>query len=291
MRIVRYLSPCVDKPALGIADGDLIAELPISDSHIGTLLLLDNSALKRISSASTVTHNLENVSLLSPVARPGKILAMAANYHPHEENLDINTDVETPRVFIKPTTALLGPDDEIPYHSITGDLVEEIELGVVIGRPGKDIRVEDAFDHIFGYTIINDVSARSLRFSSERANDPATHWFDWLNGKWLDGHCPVGPWIVPSESMPDPANLLITTKINGEVTVQGNTSRMKFDIPRQIAYISRLCTLESGDLIATGVVPVATGQDEVMLKPGDLIEGFVEGIGTLRNTIIRAGDD
>ena len=289
MRVVRYIAPDASHPAVGIADGDSIAEVPASGGDLGPLLLLDNPGLQRVASASTVAHRLDNVRLLSPVRRPGKILAMAANYHPHEEKQDIDVDVETPRVFIKPSTALLGPDDPIPYHSVTGALIEEIELGVVIGRPGREISTGDALDHVFGYTIMNDVSARSLRFSPDRAEDAASHWFDWLNGKWLDGHCPVGPWIVPSGSMPDPANLQITTKINGEVTVQGNTDRMKFDIPRQIAYISRLCTLEPGDLIATGVVPVAAGQPEVMLKPGDLIEGTVAGIGTLRNPVVKGG--
>jgi 2-keto-4-pentenoate hydratase/2-oxohepta-3-ene-1,7-dioic acid hydratase in catechol pathway len=286
---MRYLAPGASDPAVGVTDGDLVAEVPASGGDLGPLLLMDRAGLERIASASMVTHNPADVRLLTPVRRPGKILALAANYHPHETELEIDLDVETPRVFIKPATALLGPDDPIPYHSVTGDLVEEIELGVVIGRPGKDISIGRALDHVFGYTIINDVSARSLRFSPERADDPGTHWFDWLNGKWLDGHCPVGPWIVHSSSLPEPGNLAITTRINGEVYVQGNTSRMKFDIPRQIAYISRLCTLEPGDLIATGVVPLGAGEDEVMLKPGDLIEGAVEGIGTLRNTVVSAG--
>ena len=287
MRVVRYIAQEAIHPAVGVADGDSIAEVPASGGDLGPLLLLDSPGLERVASASTVTHSLGNVRLLSPVRRPGKILAMAANYHPHEERQDIDVDVETPRVFIKPATALLGPDDPIPYHPVTGALVEEIELGVVIGRPGREISKADALDHVFGYTIMNDVSARSLRLSPDRADDPATHWFDWLNGKWLDGHCPVGPWIVPSGSMPDPASLQITTKINGEVTVQGNTDCMTFDVPRQIAYISSLCTLEPGDLIATGVVPVAAGQDEVTLKPGDLVEGTVEGIGTLRNGVTK----
>ena len=285
MRVMRYLAPGASDPAVGITDGDLVAEVPASGGDLGLLLLLDRAGLDRIASASIVTHNLADVRLLTPIRRPGKILALAGNYHPHEEKLDVDINIETPQVFIKPATALLGPDDQIPYPPVTGDLIEEIELGVVIGRPGKDIPLGKALDHVFGYTIINDMSARSLRFSPERADAPATHWFDWLNGKWLDGHCPVGPWIVDSSSLSDPGNLEITTRVTGEVYVQGNTNRMKFDIPRQIAYISRICTLEPGDIIATGVVPIAAGAAEVMLNPGDLIEGTVEGIGTLRNTV------
>lgn len=287
MRLVRYLSSGGGEAAVGIVDGDSVGEVPGSGGDPGPLLLLDDAGLERVASAAIVSHRLADVRLLAPVRRPGKILAMASNYHPHHKRLDVDVDVETPQVFIKPSTALLGPDDEIPYHRIAGKLIQEIELGVVIGRPGKDIPLGQALDHVFGYTIINDVSARALGFSPDRADAPATHWFDWLNGKWLDGYCPVGPWIVPRSEVPDPGDLEITTRVNGDVQVQGSTSRMKFDIARQIAYISRISTLEPGDLIATGVVPLAEGQAEAMLKPGDRVEGTVEGIGTLRNRVAQ----
>ena len=130
------------------------------------------------------------------VGQPGKILALAANYHLTDARVPVDQDVDTPKVFIKPRTALLGPGDPIPYHGVVSQLIEEIELGVVIGRPGKDIPVERAMEHIFGYTVINDVSARELRFPPERAGQERYEFFDWLNGKWLDGFCPVGPWIV-----------------------------------------------------------------------------------------------
>ena len=285
MRVVRYLAPGTGESAVGIMDGDLIKEVPAGGSDLGVLLLLDRAGLEQVASAAIVTHDLSEVRLLAPVRRPGKILALAANYHPHERQIEVDLDIETPKVFIKPSTALLGPDDPIPYHRVTERLVEEIELGVVIGRPGRDISLGQALDHVFGYTIINDVSARGLRFSPNRTEDAGTHWFDWLNGKWLDGYCPAGPWIVHSSALPDAGNLTMITRVNGEVHVQGSTSLMKFDIPRQIAYISRICTLESGDLIATGVVPLAIGREEVMLKAGDLVEGTVEGIGTLRNRV------
>ena len=287
MRLVRYVTSVAGEPAVGIVDGDSVSEVPASGGDPGPLLLLDRAGLERVASAAMVTHRLADVRLLAPIGRPGKILAMAANYHPHHERLDIDVDVETPQVFIKPSTALLGPDAEIPYHRIAAKLVQEIELGVVIGPPGRDIPLGQALDHVFGYTIINDVSARALGFSADRADTPAKHWFDWLNGKWLDGYCPVGPWIVHRSEVPDPGNLEITTRVNGDVHVQGSTSRMKFDIARQIAYASRISTLEPGDLIATGVVPLAEGREETMLKPGDEVEGTVEGIGTLRNRVAQ----
>ena len=225
--------------------------------------------------------------MLPPVGRPGKLLMLAGNYHPTDSREEVDLDVETPKFFIKPSTALVAHDETIPHNPIVGGQIEEIELGAVIGRPGKNISREDAYDHIFGFTIVNDVSARALRFSDQRSNPDRVYWFDWLNGKWLDGYCPMGPWIVPAEYFDDPVaeNLSLVTKINGEVVIDSNTNRMIHPIANQIAYISTLCTLESGDVISTGVALGPSGAEETLLQPGDVIEGEVEGIGTLRNTV------
>jgi 2-keto-4-pentenoate hydratase/2-oxohepta-3-ene-1,7-dioic acid hydratase in catechol pathway len=261
--------------------------VPATGGDLGPLLLLDRAALEHVASAAITHHRLDDVRLLAPVGRPGKILALAANYHPTDALRDVNLAVDTPRVFIKPATALIGPADTIPFHDAAEQIIEEIELGVVIGRPGKHIPPERADEHVFGYTVINDVSARQLRFPSERAGIARYEWFDWLNGKWLDGFCPVGPWIVDRGALPDTTNLAIMTVVNGEVRIRSNTSRMIFDVPRTIAFISRYCTLEPGDLIATGVALGPAGSDEVMLRAGDLVEGTVEGVGTLRNPVGR----
>ena len=291
MRVARFLAQGASSPAVGIIyDGDTVAEVPASGGDLGLLPLLDKGGLEQIASASMVGHKLSDVRLLAPVGRPGKIFALAGNYHPHDSDSDVDVDVNIPKFFVKPSTALLGPDDVIPFHGeATIQNVEEIELGVVIGRPGKDISREDAYNHVFGYTIMNDYSGRELRLNPNRDTTGQAHWFEWLNGKWLDGYCPVGPWIVLAEDVGDVGNLQVTTKVNGEVRVDGNTSRMLYDIPRMIAYISKLCTLEPGDLIATGVVPRPPGvEHETYTQPGDIIEGIVEGVGTLRNTVARA---
>jgi 2-keto-4-pentenoate hydratase/2-oxohepta-3-ene-1,7-dioic acid hydratase in catechol pathway len=288
MRVARYLAPEASEPAVGIiGDDDIVAEVPASGGDLGPLLLLNKAGLEQVASASMVSHKLSDVRLLAPVGSPGKILALAGNYHPHDSDNPVDVDVNIPKFFAKPTTALLGPDATIPFHAkATIHTVEEIELCVVIGRPGKNISREDAFDHVFGYTVINDFSGRDLRLNPSRDATGQGGWFEWLNGKWLDGYAPVGPWIVPAEDVSDVTNLQITTKVNGAVRVDGNSSRMLYDIPRQIAYISLLCTLEPGDLIATGVVPLAPGiDDEIYIQAGDVIEGVIEGIGTLRNTL------
>ncbi len=286
MRLARYLASGASSPAVGIIDdNDNVAEIHGSGGDLGTLLLLDKESLGKVADTSIKKHKLSDVRLLAPIGSPGKILALAGNYHPHNSLRDVDVDIEVPQFFIKPRTALIGPDQEIPNTNGTSTLntIEEIELGVIIGKPGKDISLSDAYDHVFGYTVVNDFSGRDLNLHPDR--DPS-HWIEWLNGKWLDGFCPAGPWIVVAEDVADPTNLQVTTKINGDIRVDGNTSRMLFDIPHQIAYISRLTTLEPGDMICTGVVPLPDNQDdEVYIKPGDVIEGTVEGVGTLSNTI------
>ncbi len=287
MRVCRFLAPGAHEPAVGIITGSTVAEIPAAGQDLGAILLLGPSAIERLHHTAGAYYDLDSLKLLPPVGRPGKLLMLAANYHPTDVRNEVDTDVETPRFFIKPFTALLAHDETIPHNPIVGGQIEEIELGAVIGRPGKNISREDAYDHIFGFTIVNDVSARALRFSDQRSDPDRTYWFDWLNGKWLDGYCPMGPWIVPAEYFDDPIaeNLSLVTKVNGEVKIASNTNRMIHPIANQIAYISTLCTLESGDVISTGVALGASGAEESLLQPGDVIEGEVEGIGTLRNTV------
>tara|TARA_Y100000588_G_C14197152_1_gene900744 strand:- start:63 stop:929 length:867 start_codon:yes stop_codon:yes gene_type:complete len=286
MRIARYLSKQGSAPAVGIIDDeDNIYEVHGSGGDLGALLLLDKESLEKVAKTSIIQYKVSEVRLLAPIGNPGKILALAGNYHPHNSLKDVDVEIESPQFFIKPRTSLIGPGEVIPNTngSSTLNTIEEIELGVIIGKPGKNISLSNAYEHVFGYTIMNDFSGRDLKLHPDRN---ANHWIEWLNGKWLDGFCPAGPWTVIAEDIKDPNNLQLTTKINGEIRVKGNTNRMLFDIPHQIEYISRLTTLEPGDMICTGVVPLPDGvDDEIYIKPGDLIEGIVEGIGTLSNRV------
>ena len=186
---------------------------------------------------------------------------------------------EHPVFFTKATGALNGPFDPIPYdRSISEQVDWEVELAVVIGKRGRNIAQAEAFDHVFGYTIVNDVSVRNLQ--------KTWHGGQWFKGKSLDGHAPMGPWIVPASDL-DPGDLRLILRVNGEVKQNGSTKDMYFKIPRIIAELSRGLTLEPGDVIATGT-PSGVGMGRnppEWLKPGDVMETEIEGIGAMRNTI------
>jgi 2-keto-4-pentenoate hydratase/2-oxohepta-3-ene-1,7-dioic acid hydratase in catechol pathway len=185
-----------------------------------------------------------------------------------------------PNVFTKAPTAMTGPFSDIPYDAeLTTELDWEVELAAVIGTAGRHISKEQALSHVFGYTIVNDVSARDIQ------NVGGVQWFQ---GKSLDGSSPMGPWIVTADEMPDPHHLRVSLRVNGVVKQDDTTESLLFDIPTIIATLTRVVTLEPGDVIATGTpggVGFARTPPE-FLRPGDLMESEVEGIGTMRNRVV-----
>jgi 2-keto-4-pentenoate hydratase/2-oxohepta-3-ene-1,7-dioic acid hydratase in catechol pathway len=234
-------------------------------------------------------HRLEEVTLLAPLLRPGKILAVAANYQDHvtETGGDrIDRSRISPRLFLKPPTAISGPGQDIALPSVSDRIDWEAELVVVLGRGGKDIPVEQALDHVAGYTVGNDLSARAMDYGYERdTDDSAVGFFDWLNGKWLDGFAALGPWVLTADEVPDPQALEISLELNGEVMQHGSTGDMIFSVAEQIAFASRIMTLEPGDLIYTGTpsgVGLASGR---FLKPGDRMTARLAGVGDLVTTV------
>ncbi|MDQ3195262.1 MAG: fumarylacetoacetate hydrolase family protein, partial [Pseudomonadota bacterium] len=183
-----------------------------------------------------------------------------------------------PVFFSKAVTAVTGPFDPVPFDPGVSKKIDwEVELGVVIGKSGKNISEADAFKHVFGYTVVNDVSARDLQ---------KRHGGQWLKGKSLDGSCPMGPCLVTADEI-DPANMRVTTRVNGETKQDSNTRYMYFKIPRLIAELSLGMTLEAGDIISTGT-PQGVGFARTppeWLKPGDVLETEIAGIGMMRNRI------
>jgi len=218
--------------------------------------------------------------LLAPIPRPPKnIFCLGRNYREHiqEDNAsrNLDTDVpEHPQFFTKPWTAIVPHEGAIRYDQrVTRRLDYEVELAVVIGQGGRDIAEADAPGHIFGYTILNDISARDLQKRHDQ----------WFKGKAIDGSCPFGPWIVSPEAIGDPHALRISLKVNGEQRQDASTGAMIFSIPRSIASLSSGLTLEPGDVIATGT-PSGVGyamNPRQWLKDGDVIECEIEKIGKL----------
>ena len=236
---------------------------------------------------------IQDLKLDAPLSRPGKIICLAGNYRAHivESGFVAPTqsDVITQQLFLKPATAIIGDGDDIVLGSQNSTVGWETELAVVIGKRGRNIQAANAYDHVFGYTILNDVSERRLNSRVEnRTKREMDGFFDWLAGKWFDGFAPSGPWIVTRDEIDDPHNLEIKLTVNGQIRQQGNTGDMIFRIPEQIAYISSIMTLEPGDIISTGT-PVGAGVGgDASLHDGDELICEIEGIGTLRNKV-RSG--
>jgi 2-keto-4-pentenoate hydratase/2-oxohepta-3-ene-1,7-dioic acid hydratase in catechol pathway len=252
------------------------------------------SRISEANSSSVYRLDRSRVKLCAPLVRPGKIICLAGNYRDHiiESGYAApgQADIITQQLFLKPSTAIIGDGDDIivgPHNTTVG---WETELAVVIGKRGRHIQAESAYDHVFGYTILNDVSERGLNSGIEnRSKREMDGFFDWLAGKWFDGFAPSGPWIATADEIVDPHNLEIKLTVNGRVRQQGNTRDMIFRIPEQIAYISSIMTLEPGDIISTGT-PVGAGVGgDASLHDGDELVCEIEGIGTLHNKV-RSGN-
>jgi 2-keto-4-pentenoate hydratase/2-oxohepta-3-ene-1,7-dioic acid hydratase in catechol pathway len=208
---------------------------------------------------------LDEVHLLAPML-PSKLVCVGKNYEAHAAEFDM-TVPEEPLLFLKPSTAVLGPNDPITLLPISRRIDYEGELVVVIGRLAKDIKAEDAYRVILGYTCGNDVTLRSLQKTDDQ----------WARAKGFDGSAPIGPWI---ETDLDPNDVVVQTRLNGDVRQQASTSDLVFGVATLIEYITSFMTLLPGDAIMTGT-PEGVGK----LEPGDLVEVEVDGVGTLANTV------
>ena len=231
---------------------------------------------------------LSRARLLAPIPRPRKnVFCLGLNYADHaaESSRYVQKETKLPKYpifFTKAPTSVIGPGDDIIWdRRATQELDYEAELAVVIGQRGKDIPKEQAYDYVFGYTIVNDVSARDLQRRHGQ----------WHKGKSLDTTCPLGPCIVHKSAVPDPMRLEIALRVNGEERQRSNTSHLIFDIPTIIEQLSLGMTLEPGDIIATGT-PSGVGFARVppaYLQDGDLVEVEVESVGVLRNRVRAEG--
>jgi len=234
-------------------------------------------------------YDFKRVRLAAPVPRPSKLFCLAGNYSEHIREGGgrvAEKEKTTPRVFMKPpTTTITAPNRPVVIPKKGNRIDWEVELAVVMGRRGKYIPKEKAYDYVFGYTILNDISERKLMIDIDREPRPGDEWFDWLNGKWMDTFAPMGPCLVLKDEIKGPHNLRITLRLNGRTMQDANTGDMIFSIPELIEWISRLVTLEAGDVISTGTPSGVGSSSGTFLKKGDVLESQIEGIGMLRTPV------
>ncbi|MEX1034742.1 MAG: fumarylacetoacetate hydrolase family protein [Sneathiella sp.] len=281
MKLLRYGPTGAEKPGMLDAAGKIrdlsgvvadIAGGVLTDAGIAKLSALDPASLPRV----------EGNPRIGPcVAGIGKFVCIGLNYSDHAAEAGQPVPTE-PIVFMKATSAVCGPSDnvEIPRGSVKTDW--EVELGVVIGKRAKYISEADALDHVAGYCVVNDISERE--FQSERLGQ-------WTKGKSHDTFGPIGPWLVTRDDVPDPQALDLWLDVDGVRRQDGSTGTMIFGVGKIISYLSQFMTLDVGDVISTGTPPgVGLGQkpDPIFLKPGQVMKLGVEGLGEQEQTTVQA---
>jgi 2-keto-4-pentenoate hydratase/2-oxohepta-3-ene-1,7-dioic acid hydratase in catechol pathway len=253
LKYVRFLRGDTQEPRFGVISGEHVKVL----SRAPWLGGVPNGE----------TYRLEELTLLAPV-EPSKIVCIGLNYHAHvAASFSADKAPEYPLIFLKPPSSIIGPGDKIVHPSVSERVDYEAELGVIIGKTATHVSIDEAEKHIFGFTCVNDVTARDLQKKDGQ----------WSRAKGFDTFCPVGPWIVPELKWRD---VLVEGILNGTIMQSGRTSAMIFNISFLISYISAVMTLHPGDLISTGT-PAGISP----MKSGDKIEVRVEGVGTLANTM------
>ncbi|MDP9351302.1 MAG: fumarylacetoacetate hydrolase family protein [Chloroflexota bacterium] len=295
MRLVTFQVDA--EPRLGAVIGDQVVDLARESGGELPATMLEfiaggDSALRAARQLlDTVAQgaSLSEVQLLAPIPRPVRnIMCVGWNYAEHFEEGQgrrgpggSDEMPEYPTFFTKLPTCVVGPGAGVQLDArISTKLDWEVELAVVVGPGGRDIRPEEAMAHVFGYTVANDVSVRDVQ---------RRHGNQWFRGKSMDTHCPLGPWIVTADEIADPQRLRISSRVNGELKQDSNTEYMVFQIPRLIQELSLGTTLEAGDLLLTGT-PSGVGFARTppeYLQAGDVMEMEIEGIGTLTNTVVE----
>ena len=291
MRYVTFSLPSDPAPRLGALRGNHVLDLS-ADGGPPSLLALIQAGPAQWQRAAAVAeamgdagHPIDAVRLHAPIPRPLKnVFCLGLNYVAHAKESAAARNKETkipeiPVIFSKTPTTVNGPFDEIPVdRGVTSQVDWEVELGVVIGTTGKNISRADALAHVFGYTVINDISARDVQVA---------HGGQWFKGKSLDGSCPMGPMVVTADEFGDPQAKRLQCRVNGVSKQDASTADMIFPVATIIEWLSKGLTLEAGDVIATGTPSgVGMGRDpKEFLQKGDVVETEIEGIGTIRNRI------
>jgi 2-keto-4-pentenoate hydratase/2-oxohepta-3-ene-1,7-dioic acid hydratase in catechol pathway len=278
MKLTQFKTKISDDKRLGMLKGDVIVD--VTEIAPDMLSLIKQGA-PALFAADKLTprsaYALDAVEYL-PAVDAGKVVAVGRNYYDHAVEGG-NEPPKSPLLFTKFTNALAGHNADVTLHAISEQIDFEAEMAVVIGKRASKVSEADALNYVFGYSPLNDVSARDLQFSDGQ----------WVRGKSLDGFCPVGPFITTRDEIADPQALKIEGVLNGEVMQSSNTKMMIFGVAYLIHYITQGVTLEPGDVIATGT-PEGVGvfrKPPVLLKDGDVFDVMIEGLGKLRNTFVK----
>ena len=295
MKLVVFRDPSVQSRPYAnyrvgaVIDDDTIADLTPSVLPVGLTadevlrcydLATDfvTPAQEAVNSGLLPIVSRDDVKLVAPVPRPSKIICIGLNYHDHVKESGAEIP-KSPLIFSKFNTCVVASEEAIVLPIGSEEVDFEAELAVVIGRHSKNIKLEDAMDHVFGYTNFNDVSARDMQFADGQ----------WQRGKSCDTFAPFGEYVVTKDDIADPHNLRIQFRLNDETMQDSNTSQLIFKIPELVEYLSRSITLEPGDIIATGTPPGVgfARKPPVFLKEGDICEVEIEGLGVLINSVVR----
>ncbi len=304
MKLVTYLTPDGARRA-GVVVGEMIVDLAAGAAALGVALPSDVVGILRLEDAGLATARqviaaaesgrlpgwpAESVRLTAVIPNPPKLLLLAGNYQAHIVEggaPPVEKARITPRPFIKPGTAVVGTGDPIIIPPDTDTLDYEIEIAAVIGRRGRFIPVGDAESYVAGYTVFNDLSARSLKIAEGRTEREGDWFFDWLLGKWCDTFAAVGPYLVTRDEAGDPRQLEMSLRVNGVLRQHSSAGEMIFTIPEAIAFLSRFVTLESGDMLAMGTPGGVGDTTQTYLQPGDVVEAEIQRLGKLVNRVSR----
>lgn len=260
--------------------------------NLQSLLLGDSigervrDAIERQPDADSIV-GLDEVILCAPFVETAKILCHVVNYTAHGAEAKVEAP-SRPFFFLKPGSSVVGPNDEIVAHESSSQMDYEIELVAVIGKTGRDIPEDDAYDHIAGYAVMNDVSYRDLQWNADAPDLSERYGQNWTQGKGLDQSCVLGPWITLRDAVAEPYPLTLRTWVDGELRQEASTDEQIFKLPELISAISTDMTLHAGDIIATGSPGGGAISDGRFLQPGQVVKGWIENLGETENRVVEA---
>ena len=304
MQLVRYMVNGAAR--LGAVESDAVVDMIAGCAHAGIAAPADALAAaadpacaaairtaRRQVPEAIVDASEQELELLVPIGQPGKILALAANYASHAVEVGEaarDKRVSVPHVFPKLPSTLVGTGAPIVIPPISDAVDYEVEIAAVIGSRASGVDEARALDHVAGWMIFNDITARRVSFPRRPEPPEDDAFWDFLYGKWCDGFAIAGPYLVTRDELPDPSERMMELRVNGDIRQRARVGEMTFDVAEAIAFISTICALERGDVVTMGT-PAGIGEMGAgFLQPGDLVEASIEGLGALRNAVVATSE-